>query len=71
MTITRFPIEKVISPSGEYHCAAHAECKGPHLPADHATFCDAGTRCDIHWEPCEFCLPVEMLDMIARSKRAL
>lgn len=67
--VTRFPTERVESPSGEYYCSRHAECKGPSLPGDHDTFCDLGKGCDHHWEPCEFCVAVELLDMIADQKR--
>lgn len=67
MTIARFPIEKCTSPSGEYHCSKHPQCKGPSLPRDHSGFCDLGEQCDTHWEPCEFCAAVETLDAMRCS----
>lgn len=66
--VTRFPIERIESPSGEYYCSRHPQCEGPRLPDDHATFCDAGSDCDVHWEPCKFCVAVETLDAIAKQK---
>lgn len=66
-SIARFPIEKCSSPSEQYHCSKHPKCRGPHLPSDHSTFCELGENCDVHWEPCEFCAPVETLDMMRRT----
>lgn len=65
MSVVRFPHEKV--EADEYHCSKHPNCKGPHLPVNHDSFCDMDEGCEHHWEPCEFCIPVEMKDMLMRE----